>query len=100
MKKTDFDFFEKQFSERLATIADEVENADAFCRWYAENSRFDIVSGAAVADELWTRHCETGSESYELKGSETKSGNPETYNYTVEYSGDVDEDTLKIKIVF
>ena len=61
------------------------KNLERFKRWYKQNYKgnFENLNWDAVLDEVVEQLRTTGNSDYELGKFETKSGNPETYNYTV-----------------
>ena len=61
------------------------KNLERFKRWYKQNYKgnFENLNWDAVLDEVVEQLRTTGNSDYELGKFETKSGNPETYNYIV-----------------
>lgn len=67
-------------------------NLGMFVAWLITVSKAEVDETyiKATLEELDKQYCDTGMEVYELSGIETKSGNPETYSYSVEYEEDDD----------
>ena len=53
----------------------------------------------AVLDDVETQYGNCGNPSYELRGYETKSGNPEVYSYSVDIDTD-ESDNITVTYIF
>ena len=71
------------------------KNLEKFIEWLKKVSKAEVTETyiKETLKELDDQYCNTGIEEYELSKFETKSGNPETYSYNLEYeendNGDV-----------
>ena len=71
------------------------KNLEKFIEWLKKVSKAEVTETyiKETLKELDDQYCNTGMEEYELSKFETKSGNPETYSYNLEYeendNGDV-----------
>lgn len=65
-------------------------NVQKFKKWFKENYKgnFKNLNWDAVLDEVVEQLRTTGNADYELGRFETKSGNPETYDYNIDYNYD------------
>lgn len=61
------------------------KNVQKFKKWYKDHYKgnFENLNWDAVLDEVEEDHRTTGDAYYEMSSFDTKSGNPELYNYTV-----------------
>lgn len=78
----------------------EYENAERFLEWYEENSSAAFFSEEDVLADVERQYMETGKPQYEMASYETKSGNPELYNYEVEEQVDKELDVWHTRIIF
>lgn len=71
------------------------KNLEKFVEWLKKVAKAEVTETyiKETLKELDDQYCNTGFEEYELSKFETKSGNPETYSYNLEYeendNGDV-----------
>lgn len=74
------------------------KNLDRFIEWLEKVAKAEVDETYIneTLKELDKQYCNTGMCVYELSGFETKSGNPETYGYDVEYEEDEDGNTTII----
>ena len=69
------------------------KNLKKFKAWYKANYKgnFNNLNWDAVLDEVVEAHRTTGDAYYEMCSFDTKSGNPEGYDYDVVYNYDKKE---------
>jgi hypothetical protein len=70
----------------------EFKNIEKLNTWLKANMKYPYNLPAVLSD-LEAQYSANGMTSYELRGYETKSGNPETYSYSVAETHDEDNDT-------
>lgn len=70
------------------------KNLESFVEWLKEVAKAEVDETyiKETLEELENQYNNNGCEFYELSGFETKSGNPETYSYNVEYVENDDGD--------
>ena len=63
------------------------KNLERFVEWLKEVAKAEVDETyiKATLEEVDRQWSNTGCEFYELSSFETKSGNPETYSYNIEY---------------
>ena len=61
------------------------KNLNNFEAWLKANVKQYHGNLEVYLEDLKSQHCSSGSTSYELEPFVTKSGNPETYDYTAIY---------------
>ena len=66
------------------------KNLEKFVEWLKKVAKAEVTETyiKETLKELDDQYCNTGIEEYELSKFETKSGNPETYSYSIEYVED------------
>ncbi len=66
------------------------KNVERFKEWYKQNYKgdFEGLNWDAVLDEVVEQHFTKGDADYEMSGFDTKSGNPEVYDYDIDYNYD------------
>jgi hypothetical protein len=69
------------------------KNLERFKRWYKQNYKgnFNNLNWDAVLDEVVEDHRTTGDAYYEMCSFDSKSGNPEGYDYDIVYNYDKTE---------
>ena len=69
------------------------KNVQKFKKWYKENYKgnFKHLNWDAVLDEVVEDHRTTGDAYYEMCSFDSKSGNPEVYDYDIDYNYDKKE---------
>lgn len=69
------------------------KNLERFKRWYKQNYKgnFKHLNWDAVLDEVVEDHRTTGDAYYEMSSFDSKSGNPEGYDYDIVYNYDKKE---------
>ena len=74
------------------------KNLEKFIEWLKKVSKAEVTETyiKETLKELDDQYCNTGMEEYELSKFETKSGNPETYLYNLEYKENDNGDVLII----
>lgn len=71
------------------------KNLENFVKWLKKVAKAEVTETyiKETLKELDDQYCNTAMEQFELSKFETKSGNPETYSYNLEYeendNGDV-----------
>ena len=66
------------------------KNLEKFIEWLKKVSKAEVTETyiKETLKELDDQYCNTAMEQFELSKFETKSGNPETYSYNIEYKED------------
>ena len=74
------------------------KNTTAFKLWLDRHMKrpYDLD---AVLDDVETQYGNCGNPVYELRGYETKSGNPEVYSYSVDIDAE-DDDNITVTYIF
>ena len=77
------------------------KNLEKFEKWLKEVSKAEVNETyiKETLKEVDNQWCNTSCEFYELSSTETKSGNPETYFYNIEYEETEENETI-INLVF
>ena len=75
------------------------KNVEKFERWLKETVKNYYGLFYVYLDDVKTQYYETALESYELSGRETKSGNPELYDFDAQIV-EVDDDVYETVITF
>ena len=75
------------------------KNVEKFEKWLNANVKNYCGMFYVYLDDVKKQYYETALESYELSGRETKSGNPELYDFDVQIV-EVDDDVYKTVITF
>ncbi len=74
------------------------KNTTALKSWLDQNMKRPYDLDAVLAD-VKTQYGNSGNPSYELRGYETKSGNPEVYSYSVDIDAE-DDDNITVTYIF
>ena len=74
------------------------KNLEKFIEWLKKVAKSEVTNIyiKETLKELDEQYGNTGMEEYELSKFETKSGNPETYSYSIEYEEDDNGDIIII----
>ena len=77
------------------------KNLERFVEWLKEVSKAEVDETyiKETLKEVDNQYCNKGCEFFELSRFETKSGNPETYSYDIEYV-ETEDDEIIITVVF
>lgn len=75
------------------------KNVEKFEKWLNENVKNYCGIFYVYLDDVKTQYYETALQSYELSGSETKSGNPELYYFDAQIV-EVADDEYETVIIF
>ena len=75
------------------------KNVERFEKWLNENAKNYYGLFYEYLDDVKSQYNETALQSYELSRYETKSGNPELYNFDVQIV-EVDDDEYEMIIIF
>lgn len=74
------------------------KNLEKFVEWLKKVAKTEVTETyiKETLKELDEQYGNTGMEQFELSKFETKSGNPETYSYNLEYEEDDNGDVIII----
>lgn len=74
------------------------KNLEKFVEWLKKVTKSEVTENyiKETLKELDDQYCNTAMKEFELSKFETKSGNPETYSYNLEY----EEDNGDVSIIF
>ena len=75
------------------------KNVEKFEKWLNANVKNYYGIFYPYLDDVKKQYDETAEQSYELSGRETKSGNPELYDFDTQIV-EVDDDVYEIVIIF
>lgn len=66
------------------------KNLEKFVEWLKKVAKSEVTENyiKETLKELNDQYCNTAMEAFELSKFETKSGNPETYSYNIDYEED------------